>query len=122
MGFRALAVAALLLSSALPARPQQSVTVQFSAGRVTLRAQNAPIRVILAEWARLGGATIVNADRVAGPPVTLELTSVQEGQALDVLLRGVAVRLGLVCAGSRGDPRCAVPGGRARSHNGDSVN
>ena len=90
MGFRALAVAALLLSSALPARPQQSVTVQFNAGRVTLRAQNAPVRVILAEWARLGGATIVNADRVAGPPVTLELTSVQEGQALDVLLRGVA--------------------------------
>ena len=90
MGYRALAVVAFLLSSALPAHPQQSVTVQFSAGRVTLRAQNAPIRVILAEWARLGGATIVNADRVAGPPVTLELTSVQEGQALDVLLRGVA--------------------------------
>jgi hypothetical protein len=57
---------------------------------VTLRAQNAPIRAILSEWARLGGATIVNGDRVAGSPLTLELTGVPERQALDVVLRNVA--------------------------------
>ena len=90
MHFRILALAVLLLSSALPVGAQQSVKLQFNGGQVTLSAQNAPIRVILAEWARLGGATIVNGDRVAGPPVTLELTDVPERQALDVVLRSVA--------------------------------
>lgn len=66
------------------------VQLQFQDGRVTLRAQNAPLRAILAEWARLGGATIVNGDRVAGPPLTLELTGVPERQALDIVLRSVA--------------------------------
>ena len=49
-----------------------------------------PVGVILAEWARLGGATIVNGDRVPGPPVTLEFTGVPERQALDIVLRSVA--------------------------------
>ena len=83
-------VSALLLISAVPADAQQPVSVQFRAGRVTLVARNAPIRAILAEWARLGGATVVNGERVAGAPVTLELTDVPERQALDVILRGVA--------------------------------
>lgn len=81
---------ALLLIPALPANGQQPVSVQFSAGRVTLVARNAPIRTILAEWARLGGAMVVNGERVAGAPVTLELTNVPERQALDIILRGVA--------------------------------
>ena len=85
-----LTVAALLLLSGLPASAQQSVTLQFNAGLVTLRAQNAPIRAILAEWARLGGSTIVNGDTLAGPPVTLELTGVSEQQALDIVLREAA--------------------------------
>jgi hypothetical protein len=83
-------VSALLLIPALRADAQQPVSVQFSAGRVTLVARNAPIRTILDEWARLGGATVVNGERVAGAPVTLELTNVPERQALDVILRGVA--------------------------------
>jgi hypothetical protein len=83
-------VSALLLISAVPADAQLPVSVQFRAGRVTLVARNAPIRVILAEWARLGGATVVNGERVAGAPVTVELTDVPERQALDVILRGVA--------------------------------
>jgi hypothetical protein len=83
-------VSTLLLISALPAGAQQPVRVQFNSGRVTVVARNAPIRTILAEWARLGGATVVNGERVAGAPVTLELTDVPERQALDVILRGVA--------------------------------
>ena len=83
-------VSALLFISAVSANAQQPVSVQFKAGRVTLVARNAPIRTILAEWARLGGATVVNGERVAGAPVTLELTDVPERQALDVILRGVA--------------------------------
>jgi hypothetical protein len=90
MNVRPSVATALLLASALPAIAQQPVTLQFDGGRVTLSARNAPVRTILAEWARLGGATVVNGERVAGPPVTLELTDVPERQALDVILRGVA--------------------------------
>lgn len=87
---RMTALAAACLFVALAASAQQPVQLQFLEGRVTLRAQNAPVRVILEEWARLGGATIVNGERVTGPPLTLELTGVPERQALDVVLRTVA--------------------------------
>jgi hypothetical protein len=81
---------ALLFGAVAAPAGAQAVKLQFNAGQVSLSAQNAPIRAILQEWARLGGATIVNGDRVAGPPVTLELTGVPERQALDVVLRSVA--------------------------------
>jgi len=90
MRFKLFVASALFLTSALPAAAQQPVALQFSGGRVTLLARNAPVRTILAEWARLGGATVVNGERVVGPPMTLELTDVSERQALDVILRGVA--------------------------------
>ena len=45
---------------------------------------------ILAEWSRRGRTTIVNGERVPGPPVTLELQNVSEQQALDIVLRGVS--------------------------------
>jgi hypothetical protein len=83
-------LAGVLLLGCSAAATAQSVTVEFKSGQVDLRAQNAPIRAILAEWARRGGATIVNADRVTGAPVTLELTGIPERQALDILLRSVA--------------------------------
>jgi hypothetical protein len=57
---------------------------------VTLHAQNVPVRTILAEWARVGGARIVNGERVAGAPVTLDLEGIPERQALDIILRGVS--------------------------------
>ena len=90
MALRAIAAIVLLCASALPSAAQQPVKLRFSDGRVTLVASNTPVRTILAEWARLGGATVVNGERVAGPPVTLELTNVSERQALDIVLRGVA--------------------------------
>ena len=91
MSFRAL-TAVVLLSAvcAAPASAQQAIKIEFKDGRVSLNAQNAPLRAILSEWARLGGSTIVNGDRVAGAPVTLELVAVPERQALDTLLRSVA--------------------------------
>jgi hypothetical protein len=91
MGFRSVTTAVLLcVLCAAPARAQQSIKLEFNNGRVSLNAQNAPLRAILAEWARLGGATIMNGDRVTGGPVTLELVAVPERQALDTLLRTVA--------------------------------
>jgi hypothetical protein len=57
---------------------------------VTLKAENATVRSILNEWARRGGTRMVNVERVAGAPVTLELAGVPEQQAIEILLRGVA--------------------------------
>lgn len=78
----------VLLTTAAPA----SADVQLSMrdGRVSLRATNATVREILAAWAKIGQARIINGDRLAGGPLTLELTDVPEGQALDILLRSVA--------------------------------
>ena len=90
MYFRAFALGVVLAVVGASVSAQQAVKLQFNGGQVTLSAQNAPVRTILAEWARLGGATIVNAERVAGPPVTIELAGVPERQALEILLRSVA--------------------------------
>ena len=84
-----IACAALLLGSAASSAAQ-AVSLQFDNGRVNLTAQDAPIRSILAEWARLGGTRIVNGDRITAAPVTLELTGVTERQAMETLLRSVA--------------------------------
>jgi hypothetical protein len=83
-----LAAAAVLLCTAATSAAQ-GVKLEFVNGRVNLSAQQVPVRAILAEWARLGGTTIQNGDRVQGPALTLELTGVPERQALDVILREV---------------------------------
>jgi hypothetical protein len=86
---QALAVIALLTTGATSAAAQ--VTLEFQQdGKLRLNAQNVSVSQILAEWARRGRTTIVNGERVPGPPVTLELQDVSEKQALDILLRGVS--------------------------------
>lgn len=80
--------AAAVLAAAVPARAE--VRLSMRDGKVTLKATNATIREILAEWAKVGQARIINGERITGAAVTLELTDVPEGQALDVLLRAVA--------------------------------
>src|SRR5437867_6021949 len=81
------AVAFALLTAA-PASAEIRLTIND--GRVTLLARDATLRQILAEWARVGQTKIVNAERVPGGPVTLQLTNVPEQQALDTLLRSLA--------------------------------
>jgi hypothetical protein len=90
MRYRVLAFSMVLIGCAAFVRAQQPLRLQIEEGRVTLHAQNVPIRTILAEWARLSGATVINGDRVAGAPVTLDLEGVPERQALDIILRGVS--------------------------------
>ena len=90
MKYRILALTAVLIGCAAAAHAQQPLRLQIANGRVTLHAQNVPVRTILAEWARLSGAKIVNGDRVAGAPVTLDLEDAPERQALDIILRGVS--------------------------------
>jgi hypothetical protein len=72
------------------ASAQQPVEVQFGNGMVTLHARNASVRQVLDEWARVGSATIVNADGISGAQVTLDLNGVPESQALKILLRNVS--------------------------------
>ena len=88
--YRVLAFSLALIGCAALVRAQQPLRLQIAGGRVTLHAQNVPVRTILAEWARLGGATVINGDRVAGLPLTLDLEGVSEREALDIILRGVS--------------------------------
>jgi hypothetical protein len=59
-------------------------------GRATLIAQDVTARVILTEWARLGGTTIVNGDKVLGPLLTVTMIDRPEREVLDVVLRSVS--------------------------------
>jgi hypothetical protein len=76
---------------ALLSRPAAAeVSLQLRDGRVTLIARQAPIQQVLGEWARKGHTRFVNLERVAGPPLTLELKDLPEQKALAILLRSVA--------------------------------
>src|SRR5687768_653594 len=67
------------------------VRVTFANGRVTVIADNATVSEILAEWARVGGSTFVDADKIpARERLTLRLEDRDELDAIDVLLRSVA--------------------------------
>ena len=70
-----------------PALAADDLELSFAEGRVTVVATNVPVTAILMEWARVGGTRFVDAEALAGPPVTLELRDVPEGEALRVLLR-----------------------------------
>ena len=83
------ALAGALLASTGPARAGE-VTLSFSNGRVSVVATDASPREILGEWARLGQVRVTNLDRLAGTPVTLQLTDIPESKALETILRGTA--------------------------------
>ena len=90
MHVRRLAIVLALLLACAGSAAAQGLSLKFQDGRVTLSAQNVPLRTILNEWARLGGTKIVNGDRVPGGLVTIELNNVAERQALDTLLRSAS--------------------------------
>jgi hypothetical protein len=66
------------------------VRLSMQAGQVSISAKNATVAQILAEWARVGQTRIVNGERLAGAPLTLELTNVPEREALEILLRNAS--------------------------------
>jgi hypothetical protein len=70
-----------------PSSARGELRLSIANGRVTLVAQDVTIKQILDEWSRIGQTTIVGAERLVGTPVTLELTDVAEGRALETLLR-----------------------------------
>lgn len=87
---RAALAIVVLAASAVAAGAQQPLQLEIRNGQVTLEAQNIPLRAILTEWARVGGTSVIGAERLAGPPVTVELTRVPERQALEILLRNTS--------------------------------
>jgi hypothetical protein len=86
---RMILVAVLGLAFSAPAAAQQ-LTLSFNDGLVSLDAAAVPVKTILSEWGRLGGTTIVGAERMTGAPLTIRLESMPEAQALEVVLRNVA--------------------------------
>ncbi len=89
MRLRVLGVVVALVGLAVsPARAEVHLTI--ADGRVTISAKDATIRQILAEWARVGQTRFVNAERVSGAPLSIELTDIPEAQALDTILRSVS--------------------------------
>jgi len=86
---RCLVLAALTVGLASTAVAGE-LTVKMSDGRVTVIAQDVPLRQILAEWARVGSTQMVGADKVVGGPISLQLIDVPEKEALDILLRTAA--------------------------------
>jgi len=74
----------------IAASASADVKITMQGGHVTIIAKDATVRQILTEWARVGQTKIVNAERVPGGPISLELTNVPESQALEVLLRSLS--------------------------------
>ncbi len=87
---KAACAAAVLLVAGATMASAQTVSLTMRDGRVSLTAENASVRQILAEWERLGQVKIVGADKLAaGAPLTITLTDVPERQALDIVLRAI---------------------------------
>ncbi len=75
-------VLAALLAGPEPA----ALHVRFQQRCVSVTADNAPLRALLAEWAHAGQLKLSGLDHVADRPVTLHLACVDERQALEALL------------------------------------
>ena len=68
--------------------PKLELTIQE--GRVTLIAQDVPLKDVLQAWARIGDTRIINGDKMLSTRVTLQLRNTPEAAALDILLRSAA--------------------------------
>jgi hypothetical protein len=85
----AVASAAQVPSASQAPAPKVQVTFE-EGGLVTLIANGATVREILAEWARKGGSTFVNSERLTGTPLTLQFTHQPEKDVMASLLRQAA--------------------------------
>jgi hypothetical protein len=87
--YRGLLVTVVLAASASLASAGD-LKLTIGNGRVTLIAQDVPLRQILAEWERIGKTTIVNGDKLTGPPMTLQVVDMPEREVLEMLLRSAS--------------------------------
>jgi hypothetical protein len=74
------------LSAQAPAERKLQISFDQS-GNVTIVAQNVTIAEILAEWGRQGGTMMVNANRLAGGPVSRFYVGRPETEVIESLLR-----------------------------------
>jgi hypothetical protein len=58
-------------------------------GLVTLTAQDVPLSMLMAEWAKVGQTKVVNGEKIL-TPVSLQLVNVPERRALDIILRSAS--------------------------------
>jgi hypothetical protein len=104
--FTRYSVVALVLTLLAGPATASDLMLEIRDGRVTLIARDVSILQILNEWAKVGSTRIVDAERVGGPPVTLEFGGLSEREALDVILRSAA---GYVAVPRQaGDPGASV--------------
>jgi len=89
MAARFLTAAAAALLLVAPAVAGADVQLTIQSGKVSLAAEDATLQEILAEWSRVGGTRIINAERVSGGRLTLQFEDMSESQALGILLRSV---------------------------------
>ena len=91
MTFKRIAlVAAEVLTAALPIRAQSArkLDISFSEGKVSIVADNVTLAEVLAEWARKGGSTFVNAERLPATRIQwTEFKDQPEAVVLASLLR-----------------------------------
>ena len=83
-------VALTLILTGGPVAAADDLELSFHDGRVTVIATDVPVRTILQEWARVGETEFVDADKLTGRPVRLQLVDVPEATALRILLRQAA--------------------------------
>ena len=83
-------IALTFLLTGAPIRAADDLELSFRDGRVTVIATDVPVRTILQEWSRVGDTEFVDADKLTGQPVRLQLVNVPEATALRVLLRQAA--------------------------------
>ena len=84
----------------------QHLTLLFQDGHVTVDAQDVSLSTILAEWSRIGGTTVISAERITDARATLALAAVPESEALDIL--PAVVRIPHRPAGQSRTRRCGV--------------
>lgn len=89
MILRCALLAAVAVGISIPASAGE-LKLTMQNGRVTLIADNVPLRQILQDWARIGQTNIVNADKLTSTPMTLQLVDAPEREVLDILLRSAA--------------------------------
>jgi hypothetical protein len=80
----------LLVTPPVATAAASKVQLSIRDGSVWLVVDDATPAEVLAEWTRVGHTRIVNAERLPGPRLKLELTSVPEYKALEIVLRSAS--------------------------------
>ncbi len=76
----------------VPGGLDRQLEISFHGSNVTLKARNVSLPAILAEWARLSGCVIVNAERLPSAPITIPVLyeNMSQKTVLESLLRPAA--------------------------------